>query len=141
GHAHAVLAGEADDLGAHLADVLADLVDVLADARADLDDRLVHLGLHPLLQHELALVEDLLYVRAKLARVRIDDLELLLDAERERGPFHPDPGQAFPRGRAGEGPVVLGTAGFRTRGARPFGVSPPTPSRPASPPARNVDQW
>ena len=88
GDAHAVLAGEADDLGPHLADVLADLGDVLADARADLDDRLVHLGLDPLLQDELALVEDLLDVGAQLPRLGIEDLELLLDAEGEgrRGP-------------------------------------------------------
>ena len=57
------------------------LLDVAADAGADLDDRLVHLGLDALVQEDLALVEELLDVRAQLARLRIDDLELLLDPE------------------------------------------------------------
>src|SRR5262249_16646452 len=46
-------------------------------------DRLVHLRLDPLLQKELSLFQKLLDVRAQLPRLRIDDLEFLLDAERE----------------------------------------------------------
>ena len=59
----------------------------VADAGADLDDRLVHLRLDALLEEEPALLEDLLDVGAQLARLRIDDLELLLDAEREGRAF------------------------------------------------------
>ena len=82
--------GQPDDLRPHLADVPADLRDVLADAGAELDDRLVHLGLDPLLEHALALLEHLLDVGAQLPRLRVDDLELFLDAEGEgRALGHP----------------------------------------------------
>ncbi len=130
-HAHPVLPRQPDDLGPHLADVLPHLRDVLADAGADLDDRLVHLGLDPLLQDEPALLQNLLDVGAQLPRLRIDDLELLLDAEREGGFFHAGRRQASLRGRAG---VARGAAGLRGRPAGRFVVEP-LPS-----PARNVPQ-
>src|SRR4051812_22138497 len=81
--AHAVASREADDLAAQIRHVLADLGDVGADARAHLNDRLMHLGLDAFLEKEPPLFEHLLDVRAQLARLRIDDLELLLDADRE----------------------------------------------------------
>ena len=40
---------------------------------------------HTLFEDPLPLVEHLLHVRAQLPRLRIDDLELLLDAEGEGG--------------------------------------------------------
>ena len=46
-------------------------------------DRLMHLRLDPFLHHDLAVAQDLLDVRLQLARLRIDDLELFLDAEGE----------------------------------------------------------
>src|SRR5207253_7929752 len=79
--AHALSGGERDDLAAELGDVATDLRNVPADAGPDLHDGLVHLRLDAFLQEPLALVQDLLYVRAQLTRLRIDDLELLLDAE------------------------------------------------------------
>src|SRR4029453_3328769 len=113
--AHSVLPREPDDLGPHLADVLADLGDVLADPGADLDHRLMHLRLDPLLQEDLSLVEDLLDVRAQLSRLRIQDLELLLDAEGEGRAFHGN-GQASRRGRlAGPAEGARGEAGFFAR--------------------------
>ena len=47
------------------------------------DDRLVHLRLDLLLELHLAAFQDLLDVRPQLARLRIDDRELFLDAERK----------------------------------------------------------
>src|SRR5215471_2973513 len=87
GHAHAGLRREANHLGAHLGDVAPDLGDVAADAGPQLDDRLVHLGLDPLLQDPLSLLQDLLNVGLELAGLRIDDLELFLDPEGEGGSF------------------------------------------------------
>ena len=50
----------------------------------DLDHRLVHLGLHPLLQEQLALFDDLrVDVRAQIARDRIDGLIFLFDPDGE----------------------------------------------------------
>ncbi len=96
---------ERDDLTPQLRDVPPDLADVPADAGADLDDRLVHLGLDAFLQDQLALVEHLLDVRAQLPRLRIDDLEFLLDAEGEggaldrHGPSYSTDGSAVSRRR------------------------------------------
>src|SRR5262249_45009884 len=87
GDAHSLPVRQTHDLGPHFPDVAAHVADVLADAGADLDDRLVHLGLDPLFERELPLSEQLLEVRAKLPCLRIDDLELFPDAESERGPF------------------------------------------------------
>src|SRR5262249_42961322 len=63
--------------------------DVLADARADLDDRLVHLGLHLLLHPPLALMDELcLDVRAQIEGDGIDRLVFLFDADGEGGFVH-----------------------------------------------------
>src|SRR4029079_7840287 len=64
------------------ADLLVELGDVGADLRADLDDRLMQLALE-LIAERMAGVEQLRHVRAQLPRRRIDDLELLLDADGE----------------------------------------------------------
>src|SRR6266498_2180588 len=56
---------------------------VMTDLRAKLHDRLMHLGLDLLLQDHFAASQKLLDMRAQLARFRINDLELFLDAERE----------------------------------------------------------
>src|SRR3989441_2553691 len=54
---------------------------------ADLHDRLIQLGLH-LGQDQMISGEELRDVRFELARRGIDDLVLLLDAERERRWLH-----------------------------------------------------
>ena len=77
----ALLAREPGDDGAQPRDVGARLLNVAADAGADLDLRLDHLGLDLLAEQHLALFEHLRDVRAQLARLRVDDLKLLLDAE------------------------------------------------------------
>src|SRR5216683_61738 len=59
------------------------LLNVLAHAGAYLNHRLDHLGLNLLAENHLAFVKKLRYVRAQLARLRIDDLKLLFDAECE----------------------------------------------------------
>ena len=87
--------------------------------------------LHALLQEEPAFLEDLLHVGTQLPRVRIDDLELLLDAEREGGFFHVGRGQASLRGRGVDG---RGAAGLRVRPVGRLTVEP------LPPPARNVAQ-
>src|SRR6266571_404793 len=61
---------------------------VVTNFRAKLYDRLVHLGLDVFFQNHLAAGEDLLNVRTQLARLRIDDLEFLLDAQSENMVFH-----------------------------------------------------
>src|SRR6266581_7304874 len=48
---------------------------------AEFDDRLVHLRLDLLFEHDLSTLENFLDVRAQFARLRIDDRELFLDAE------------------------------------------------------------
>ena len=88
GDAHAVLARQADDLPAQPRDFRAGLGDVAADRRADLDDRVVHLPLDLVLEPLLPLGEELLDVRFQLARLRVDDLELFLDAEGEGRRWH-----------------------------------------------------
>src|SRR5687768_12308713 len=59
------------------------MTDRLANLRAELHDRLVHLGLDLLLQENFAALQDFLDVRPQLARLRIDDGKLLFDAERK----------------------------------------------------------
>ena len=54
---------------------------------ADLDHRLMELGLHFAQQHRVFL-EDLRDVGAECARGRVDDLIFLLDAERQAGAVH-----------------------------------------------------
>ena len=64
---------------------VAQLGDVGADPRADLDDRLVHLALDLVAEHRRARRQQLGHVRAQFPRLRVDDLELLFDAEGEAG--------------------------------------------------------
>src|SRR5258705_10996099 len=56
---------------------------------ADLDHRLVQLGLDLLVQDELTLLEHLRNVRAQLSRLRVDDLIFFLDADRQGWRVHP----------------------------------------------------
>ena len=85
----AVLLGERDHLPAQVAQIRRRFLDGLADARADLDHRLVHLGLHAFVQLPLALFEDLhLDVRAQVERDGIDRLVFLLDPEGEGRRLH-----------------------------------------------------
>src|SRR4029077_12838025 len=70
-------------------DLLARFADVGADPRADLDDRLHHLRLHALFEVRPGGTDERLAVALQLA-VSVDDLELLLDADREplNSPVH-----------------------------------------------------
>src|SRR5262249_43939012 len=83
--AHAALVRERVQAAAQLGDLVPRLPDVPTDARARLDDGLVHLRTHPLAQELVALppLDQLAHVRPELARLRVDDLELLFDAQRE----------------------------------------------------------
>ena len=65
--------------------------DVVANLRAKLDDRLMHLRFDALFQKHLAVRQNLLDVRTQLARLRIDDLEFLFDAESEDVIFRANP--------------------------------------------------
>ena len=56
---------------------------IAANLGAQLDDRLMHLRFDVLLQKHFAVGQDLLDMRTQLARLRIDDLKFLFDAERE----------------------------------------------------------
>src|SRR5437867_6572043 len=56
---------------------------IVTNLRAELDDRLMHLWPDLLLQNHFAASQNLLDMRAQLARLRIDDLEFFLDAKRE----------------------------------------------------------
>src|SRR6266498_2328988 len=78
-----IIARDADDLAAQTDHFPSRLAHVLADRRADLDDRLVHLALDLILQPLLPLGEQLLNVGSQLARLWVDDLKLLFDAEGE----------------------------------------------------------
>src|ERR1039457_2663422 len=71
------------ELATQINDVRSRLDNRLANFRAELDDRLVHLGFDLLFKRDLAAFEDFLDVRAQLARLRIDNREFLFDAERE----------------------------------------------------------
>ncbi len=82
----AVLPGQVDHRRGAASDVVLRFLDVAADAGADLDHRLVHLGLHALVQEQLALLDDFgVDVRAQIARDRIDGLVFLFDPDGEVG--------------------------------------------------------
>src|SRR5690348_7016726 len=89
GDAQPVVVREPDDLASQPRDFSSRLGDVAADRRADFDHRVMHLALDLVLEPLLALGEELLDVRLELPRLRVDDLELLFDAECEgwRGHF------------------------------------------------------
>ncbi len=88
GDLEAVARGQLDDRAAQVDQLGAHLRGRAADLGADLDDGLVQLGLH-LLEEAVVRLEDLGDVRRQLARLRVDDLVLFLDAERERRGLHP----------------------------------------------------
>src|SRR5262249_14336155 len=60
------------------------VLDVVADRRPHFDHRLVHLGLHTLLQENFPLLDDFsVNVRAEIASNRINSLVLFLDPDGE----------------------------------------------------------
>src|ERR1700693_2918278 len=80
---------ERGQLAAKLDHLLARTSRIGANLRAQLDHRLMHLRLNMLFEDHLAVGQHLLNVRAQLSRLRIDDLEFLLDAESEDVIFRP----------------------------------------------------
>src|SRR5438046_10491711 len=58
------------------------MFDVVTNFSAELDHRLVHLGLDLFLEKNFAAFENFLNVRPQLARLWIDNRELLFDTER-----------------------------------------------------------
>src|SRR5439155_22165635 len=79
----ALLSGDLCQLAAKLDNLLSRRRRVAADFCAQLDDRLMHLGLHVLFQAHVAVGENLLNVRTQLPRVGINDLEFFLNPESE----------------------------------------------------------
>jgi hypothetical protein len=75
--------GEVGKLAPKLQDLRARALDIGANLRAELNDRLVHLRFDVFLQRYLPVLENLLNVGSQLARLRIDDLEFLLDPKGE----------------------------------------------------------
>src|ERR1700676_142028 len=68
-------------LAAQVGHVFARIDNRLANFRAKLDDRLVHLRFDLLFERDLAALENFLDMRAQFARLRIDNRELLFNAE------------------------------------------------------------
>src|SRR5262245_34300106 len=66
----------------------------IANLRAQFHDRLMHFGLDLLLEEDFSSFENFVNMRAQLARFRIDDGELLFDAESERVVFRAHGGAA-----------------------------------------------
>ncbi len=97
GHHQAVRRGHLGDRPAQPDHLVARLGDRAADAAADLDLRLHQLGLDLVLEHQPALLEELLDVGGQLPALRVDELVLLLDADGELWQGH----DAFP-GRVSE---------------------------------------
>ena len=75
-------AEQGGERAAQLEDLRTGFADVGADLRAGLDHRLQHLGLHPVAQAGTRRGEKRVDVALQLAAA-VDDLELLLDADRE----------------------------------------------------------
>ncbi len=69
-------AAQANDIGSTF-------FDVAADAGSNLDHRLVHFRLDLLAEDHPTLVEHFIHPGAQLTGVRVDDLKLFLDADRE----------------------------------------------------------
>ena len=137
GEQQAVLFGEPDRLPAQVDDVLARLADRAAHASADLDHRLVHLGLHLLLQLQLSLRDELgVDVRSQIVGLRIDRLVFLLDAEREGGRHGHLQDPARNRSQryvaAGRGSSAFFTASSATRPTTQSKFACPTECRSAS---------
>ena len=78
-----LLSASVGDGAPELDDVGARLLNIRADAGADFDHRLMHLRLDLLAEDHPPLVDHLGDVRAQLARLRVDDLKLFFDSERE----------------------------------------------------------
>src|SRR6266545_2035701 len=74
-------ARELGQLAPKIDNVIARAFDIVANLGAKLDHRLVHLRLDLFLEQNFAALENFLNVRAQLARLRIDNGELLLDSE------------------------------------------------------------
>ena len=83
GDAQAHPLGRLGQLAAGPDNFFGELFDRRADLRADLDDRLVHLALDVIAERRRARGEQLRHVGPQLPRVRVDDLELFLDTDRE----------------------------------------------------------
>src|SRR2546421_5570761 len=81
-------ARQRSELASKLDYVLARMGDRRTNLRAQLDDRLMHLGFDLFFQQNFAALENLLNVRPQLARLRIDDGEFFFDAEGERVIIH-----------------------------------------------------
>ena len=81
GDLQSAASGEVGQLAAQFDHVRARIRDRLANLRAEFDHRLMHLGFDLLFEHDFAAFENFLNMRAQLARLRIDNRELLLDAE------------------------------------------------------------
>ncbi len=71
------------ELGTEICDSIAcaRVLDRIANLSAELHHGLVHLGFDLLFEHDLAALEDFLNVRTQLARLRIDQLKFLFNAE------------------------------------------------------------
>jgi len=72
------------ELAPDSADFVFEVVDVGADLRADFDDGLVQFPLDLIAERRRARRQQLRNVRTQRPGIRIDDLELLFDADRER---------------------------------------------------------
>ena len=80
----AIFFGQRDHVSPQLFNFLLRLLDAAADRSPNLDHRLVHLGLHALLQQELALLNNFgMNMRSKIAGDRINCLILLFDPDSE----------------------------------------------------------
>ena len=80
--------GALRELAADVGHLVLELRDVGANLGADLDDRLVQFALDLIAQRRRARRQELRDVRPQLPGVRVDDLELFLDADGE-GVGHP----------------------------------------------------
>ena len=80
----AILLGQGNHVAAKLLDLFLGVFNIAADRSPDLDHRLVHLGLDPLLQQQFALLDNLgVDVRAQIARDRINGLVFLFNPDGE----------------------------------------------------------
>ncbi len=80
----AIFPGQSDHVAAQLLYFFLGVLNIAADRGSDLHHRLVHLSLDPLLQEQLALLDDLgVDVGAQIARDRINGLIFLFDPDGE----------------------------------------------------------
>src|SRR5689334_9123894 len=83
GHGESDALGSARQLATGAKDLVAQFARIGANASTDFDDRLVQLALDLIAQHRRARGQQLGHMRAQFAALRVDNLEFLLDAERE----------------------------------------------------------